>query len=137
MIDNNDVIEAIDAKIATVQEEVLKLRKATEQLSILETQLALLKRTRGIFLNGNSERPATHSLVLGANADQSVGDSLIQILKEAGGPMTLDDIFHRFRDRGGESNRATVTSTLVRLMQRGVRRVGVGTYTLQEQKKDL
>jgi hypothetical protein len=135
--DRQGVIAAIDAKIAELQRELERLRRAAELIPLTETNLEALQRTRAVFLGepvgvqGTPDVPrVTLSQMIPAG---STGALTLEILGRLQRPVHISALMRELREKGSQASQDTVTSMLSRYKTNGcVKRVATSTYTLGE-----
>jgi hypothetical protein len=127
----SNVVEAIDTKIADMEKELERLRRAAELLPKVESDLSALKRTRSMFTGEDTATVAPMNPPMTIARSGSIASMLGEILLEAGKPLHLNDIYLKLQGKGGKASKATVTSTLIRLMKNGkLERTTTSTYSL-------
>ena len=129
-----DVIEAIDTKIAETRREQERLRRAAELLPTVEANLTALLRSRAI-LSGEEPEETEAISSLGQHRSTarsgSIGAMAVEILREAGKPLHVNDLAARLRAKGSKAAKHTVVGSLARYTKIGrLRRTAPSTYAL-------
>jgi hypothetical protein len=140
--DRQDVIAAIDTKIAEMQQELERLRRAAELIPLTEANLEALQRTRALFLGEHIQLQETgevrrsnlsHMIPAG-----STGGMTLEILREAGRPLHISELMRELRAKGSKSSQDTVTGMLSRyITNKYVKRVATSTYALGDKPASI
>lgn len=133
---SKDVIEAIDAKIAETRREQERLRRAAELLPTVEANLTALLRSRAI-LSGEEPEATLASSSLGRQGGiartGSIGALAIEILRDAGRPLHVNELVTRLREKGNKAAKHTVVGSLARYTKIGrMMRTAPSTYSLAD-----
>ena len=137
-----DVVEALDAKILEAEKELERLKRIAAQIPQIEVDLQSLRRTRSMFgpkKPSNDVGSTTKTVAITTREPKlqphSIGGLAVEILKESGRPMHVDDILPRLRSKGKSASRASLVATLIRYMQDGVlTKTAANTFTLPEKR---
>lgn len=138
-----DVIEALKAQIKTKRVVLTKLREEEQELKRLQadvasipsiqTDLLALERSLAI-LQGEEAQDAHENFSAKTLFKETAANSVVSVLREAGKPLTLEQIMPLLRVKGASFAEATVRGALYRNIRiaRYFKLVGPGTFSLRE-----
>ncbi len=127
-----NIITALDQKIAETEKELEKLRHAAELLPKVDTNLLALKRTRALLLGSDPDElgPKENGSSGIHSQSGSIGSVALEVLREIG-PLHVDDLLPRLESRGIKTNKNTLAGTLVRYKKMGkVKRTKPNTFAV-------
>jgi hypothetical protein len=138
MVSDKTVVEALDVKIRDAEKELKKVKRLAESIPKLEADLQSLKRTRAMFTGKEAstkevskEEVATHASQKKGEG-QSIGNIALEIIKEAGRPVHVDDLLPKLKAKREKTSRGSLVSTLIRYMQEGrLEKTAPNTFTLR------
>jgi hypothetical protein len=141
---NQSVLQALDGKIAEAEKELIRHRRLADRIPQLEEDLQSLRRTRAMF-NGSkrshdsvvAETPPSIGDRRHERPPTSIGSVATAILREADRPMHVDELLPKLREKGKDTSRGSLVSTLIRYTQEGIlTKPGMNTFALKQSNKE-
>lgn len=116
----NAAVNAIDHKIQETEAEVMKLRKAAEKLPQLEADLNALKRSKSLLIGSGVAvaEPAPKNRFSRKPDKVKLGDLGVEIIREAGHPLHLSEIYKKYQNNGGVCSKNALAVALLRYSQK-------------------
>jgi hypothetical protein len=131
MGDSVEGVRALDVKIAEIEEELERLRQL---LADVESNLHVLRKARVLLLGEDGRPREAQPLPEGSGTDEGrpatersavdtmpapLATIILDVMREAGGPLATNELIERLRGRGKDADPATVTNTVAQLVKAG------------------
>jgi hypothetical protein len=133
--EQDTLIATLDAKIEELQTMLDALRR-TRVFFAAERERQGILDTHAQTSAEDERRPETQpadAVHFPTQLTKSIGMMILDHLNEVGGPIHVDELMPKLRNKGSQASRQTVIGTLARYKKEGkLRRVAQNTYTLKK-----